>query len=280
MTFATNVEQSFGGFAPPGFQLFTLQTTNLRGRGDCIVYTPQALRRAELKGAPTVVLLHGACGSAWAWAFQGGAHQVLERLIARENLPPMILVMPSDGLRGGHIEREGNLELGIATGYFPTVHWNTESWIMDDVIPTMREHVLGFDAESLLFLGGLSMGGYGSLRLGAKYADQFTAISAHSSVCGLERALKVCGLTPDELTAPLNEYVPLELIKANQLKLPPLRFDCGSEDHLFLENQQFHHALLEAQINHKFNINPGAHTWKYWGKHLADSLRFFAEQLR
>jgi S-formylglutathione hydrolase FrmB len=35
-------------------------------------------------------------------------------------------------------------------------------------------------------IAGLSMGGYGALRLGAKYAPNFSAISAHSAITELQ----------------------------------------------------------------------------------------------
>lgn len=278
MTTLTSIERSFAPFAPPGFQFFAVQSENLRGRGDILVYTPEALRTPQdfSTPVPVAILLHGACGSGWAWAFQGGVHQTLERLITREGLQPMVLIMPSDGLRGATTIRNGEPVQGFSTGYCATTFWNTERWIVEDVLGLMRAELPLFTDRSPVFMGGLSMGGYAALRLGAKYASQFRGISAHSSVCLGDRMRVVCALEPGDLTEPLEEYDPLFWLQKNRAVLPPFRMDCGAEDHLFQENTALHEALNAHEIPHEFAIFPGAHTWKYWGKNVAESLHFFA----
>ena len=80
----------------------------------------------------------------------------------------------------------------------------------------------------------------------------------------------------------LTENVPLQVfacLKRNAQKLPPLRFDCGTEDQLLEYNRALHRDLLAAQIPHVYEEFSGAHTWDYWHEHLADSLRFFATHL-
>lgn len=278
-----NVERSYGAFTPAGFEAFTVVSKNLRGRGDVVVYTPEALRgeaAARAVNVPVVILLHGAFGSSWVWAFKGGVHQTLERMVSSGELPPMILVMPSDGLRGGSmVKDDGTLAVSSSTGYLSTQQWNAEGWIMDDVIPLMRQELELFTESSPLFLAGFSMGGFGTLRLGAKYCNQFKGVSAHSSVCELERALRFSVFHESELEGPREQSTPLYWLQANRAQLPPVRFDCGADDHLFPENERLHTQLKDAGIPHTFEINPGAHTWKYWGAHVADSLRFFAAQL-
>jgi S-formylglutathione hydrolase FrmB len=68
----------------------------------------------------------------------------------------------------------------------------------------------------------------------------------------------------------------LEAMLASRDRLPPLRFDCGTEDTLIGVNRQLHQQLDEAGIAHTYEEFPGAHSWEYWNEHLADSLKFFA----
>jgi enterochelin esterase-like enzyme len=80
-----------------GIHHVTVKSAALRRRADVSFYVPPVVQADKL---PLVILLHGVYGSHWAWLFKGGAHRVLDRLIMEENLPPMMLAMPSDGLWG------------------------------------------------------------------------------------------------------------------------------------------------------------------------------------
>jgi S-formylglutathione hydrolase FrmB len=124
------------------------------------------------------------------------------------------------------------------------------------------------------------MGGYGALRLGALHPEAFTALSAHSSATHLEQLFDI---VQEPATAyVLSEDAPLAVIdclKANAARLPPFRFDCGSEDFLIEPNRRLHAELTEASIAHGYAEFSGAHTWDYWHEHIADSFRFFAKHL-
>ena len=82
----------------------------------------------------------------------------------------MILAMPSDGLWGD------------GSGYLPHLTENYERWIVDEVPKAVITVVSACSAASPLFIAGLSMGGFGALRLGGKYAARFSGISAHSAI--------------------------------------------------------------------------------------------------
>ena len=121
---------------------------------------PSARAAAPL---PLVILLHGVYGSAWSWPLLGGAHLTVARLIEAEEIAPVALAMPSDGLWGD------------GSGYVPHSDADYERWIVDEVPAAAA---LGDDRvtpDSPLFIAGLSMGGFGALRLGAKYPIGFAA---------------------------------------------------------------------------------------------------------
>lgn len=259
------VELSQPDFTPPGVHFITVKSSALRRRVDLTCYVPPKAARAERLAL--VILMHGIYGSHWAWLYKGGAHQVLDRLIAKEKLPPMMLAMPSDGLWGD------------GSGYVTHTTADYARWIVDEV-PTAAVLADSRITGGKRFIAGLSMGGYGAMRLGALHPEKFAAISAHSSATSLDRLKEA---VEEPATAwKLKEKHSLEVfecIKANAATLPPLRFDCGADDFLIEPNRKLHRDLEAAGIPHEYTEFPGEHNWEYWHEHLADSLRFFGRHL-
>ena len=247
-------------------RFITVKTPNLRGRGDICVFVPPG---EQLYSLPLVILLHGVYGSSWSWSQQGGAHVTALKLIEQDKIRPMVIAMPSDGLWGD------------GSGYLPHSGFNFEKWIVQDVPNAVRNLIPAVDHQSKLFIGGLSMGGFGALRLGAKYHHIFSGISAHSSITEVSqmasfveeplKAYENAGQVPDSVWSTINQ---------NRENLPPLRFDCGTEDALLDHNRKLHHQLTTAQINHHYREFSGAHDWNYWQENLRDTLLFFEEIYR
>ncbi len=261
-----SIEISGPDYTPPGVSMVTVKSAALKRRADLTCYVPPGAGDHD-GPLPLVILLHGVYGSHWAWLFKGGAHRVLDRLIAEEGLPPMMLAMPSDGLWGD------------GTGYVQHVDADYARWIVEEV-PAAAALVEPSVAGAPQFMAGLSMGGYGTLRLGAIHADQFTAISAHSSATRPVQLYEISEEKPEQFR--LLEQPALDVIDclvAYRDHLPPLRFDCGRDDFLLEASRLLHRQLTEAGIPHEYDEFSGAHDWPYWNEHLADSLRFFARHL-
>jgi len=258
------VEISDPVYAPAGVHFITVKSPALRRRADVTVVVPLGLEGQPL---PLVTLLHGVYGSHWAWLFKGGAQAVLTRLMADENLPPMALAMPSDGLWGD------------GSGYLRHADADYRTWIVDEV-PAAAALVAPESTHTPQFICGLSMGGYGALRIGALNGTRYAAISAHSSVtheADLQQFILEGSGRFD-----LDDADPLDVItclKANAYRLPALRFDCGLDDTLLESNRRLHAELDAANLPHVYQEYPGGHSWEYWNEHLADSLRFFAANL-
>lgn len=259
------VEVSEPAFEADDLRFLTVKSPALRQRGDILVHaTPRARETAD---APLVILLHGVYGSHWAWAGKGGAHRTNARLQAEENLPPFVLAMPSDGLWGD------------GSGYVPHRTQNFERWIVDDVPAAVPHAVPSVTPRSRIFIAGLSMGGFGALRLAGKYPMRFTAASGLSSVTELRELEQIVEEPLESFGAAPEDGSVRETLLRHRDRLPPLRFDCGTEDTLLAGNRALHQALVAAEIPHTYHEFPGAHTWDYWERHLADTLRFFAAVL-
>ncbi len=259
-------EISDPNFEHTHLRFITVKSQNLKGRGDICVYVPPI---DNAKNLPVAILLHGVYGSAWIWSQKGGAHITAQQLIENQSIEPIILAMPSDGLWGD------------GSAYLPHSSTNFEQWIVDDVKNAIVELIPQASDNSTFFISGLSMGGFGALRLGSKYNQLFKGISAHSSITNLQQMEKFVEepLQTYKQEAAVDEDV-FETVLKNKDQLPPLRFDCGRDDLLIEENRKLHQALTSAGIDHEYNEFPGSHEWSYWIEHLQDSLLFFNRLLK
>ncbi len=247
----------------PGLYFITIKSKALKQRADLTVYLPKT--QVPPQKLPLVILLHGVYGSHWAWSLNGKAHSTLQRMIDQKQIPPMALAMPSDGLWGD------------GSGYLPHKNQNFEKWITDEVPLLVREQLGISEIGNKHFIAGLSMGGFGALRLGALYPEKFAAFSGHSSITDFaQMKLFVEEPLARYHCAESNKSV-LKTILKNKKKIGPFRFDCGLDDPLIKYNRKLHQELLKSDIPHDFHEFPGTHEWKYWETHLEETLLFFAQ---
>lgn len=244
-----------------GLHWITVKSNALQKRADICVFVPRGI---ELKpGLPLVILLHGVYGSHWAWAAHGHVHETAQKMIDQGEIAPMILAMPSDGL------------FGDGSGYLPHHQENYETWITEDVVQVLREQFPVLTVDSPVFIAGLSMGGFGALRLGAKYPGHFRAFSGLSSITHfVQLGLFVADFSTLQAVA-LEQDGVFDWLQKNRESLPPFRFDCGAEDILIEHNRQLHQDLVALGIPHLYEEFPGAHSWEYWETHIAKTLLFF-----
>jgi enterochelin esterase-like enzyme len=257
------VELSDPGFERDGLRHITVKSASLKRRGDITFFIPEQLR--DNAATTMLILLNGVWNSHWGWAYLAGVHLTAQRLIDTGEIAPLVIAMPSDGLWGD------------GSGYLNVGGENAETWIMEDVVAAASLVIPGLTPQPRLFLGGQSMGGYGALRLGAKYAAQISGISAHSSITHISQ---MANFVEEPLShylsaASLEELDPLYWILRNRKILPELRIDCGTEDTLLSANRHLHNALDDAAIDHQYFEYEGGHEWPYWAAHISDSLRFF-----
>ena len=242
----------------------TVKSQHLKGRGDTTLYVPACVEPGQ--SVPVVILLHGVYCSHWGWALKGRAHEGLQRLIDAGEIPPMILAMRSDGLWGD------------GSGYFAHNGRDFEKWIVED-IPLLVQEVTANGADAPHFIAGLSMGGYGAMRLGAAHPDRFKAFSGHSSVTVyddlrqfVEEPLESYGLGQVEGPNTMNTII------ENKERIVPFRFDCGVDDFLIDANRKLAGQLRQAGLDFIYEEFLGGHEWPYWEEHVLRSFRFFADQ--
>jgi len=259
------IEVSSPRFEANNLRLVTVKSAALGQRADMTVHIPPAAK--TVANVPIVILLHGVYGSHWGWTLSGGAHKTSERMIEAGEIPPFVIAMPSDGLWGD------------GSAYVPHRIQNFEQWIVSEVPAAVAHAASNVTPDSPVFIAGLSMGGFGALRLAAKYPTRFRAASGLSSITHFEQLKDFVQEPLSAFESNESDHSIFATMLRNRAKLPPFRFDCGSEDMLINANRELHTKLLAAEIPHHYEEFPGSHEWPYWESHLTDTLRFFASHV-
>jgi S-formylglutathione hydrolase FrmB len=204
----------------------------------------------------TFYLLHGLSDDHTIWM----RRTRIETYVAGK---PLIVVMP-DGGRGWYTDHEN--------GPRWAEHIGVE-------LPTLVEKTFPAIADrSNRFIGGLSMGGYGALRIALGYPDRFSSANSHSGAVRFgskasdipERAL-ILGPKP---TGSNHDLVALAKNAKAEKKLPRLRIDCGTDDFLIEDNRSIHQSLTKLRIPHEYEEFPGNHNWDYWDLHVREAIEF------
>ena len=246
--------------SPDRLRDLTVLSPALGRRADVTVYA--AAGAADVDSLPVVILLHGVYGSHWAWARSGFAHVALADLVTAGQVAPMVLAMPSDGM------------FGIGSGYLDRAGENAERWIVQEVPEAVRlvHPTAALDDVSI---AGLSMGGWGALRLAALHPGRFRAAVGMSP---LTRVAHVADYAPIEMRARHAPRVELpellDALVAAGSRLPPVRITCGIEDELITDVRRLHDGLSAAGIPHEYAEGPGGHSWDYWTQDVRTALRF------
>ena len=227
---------------------------------------------------PVYYLLHGRTDDHTIWLRRTRLEVYAAKL-------PLIIVMP-DGQRGFYTDN--------ADGPAWAKHIGEElPATIERFFPARRE-------RAARAIGGLSMGGYGALRVGLAYAERFCSVNSHSGALG--RSYFGEGATLADAARHLKWEAPLlaemqrifgdgelrggahdPLVHARRAqadgRMPALLLDCGTEDFLLEANRDFARELAEAKVPHLYREFPGGHDWDYCDLHVRDALAFHAENL-
>ncbi|MEI6032999.1 MAG: alpha/beta hydrolase family protein [Verrucomicrobiae bacterium] len=224
---------------------------------------------------PVLYLLHGLSDDSSMWLRR-------TRLEAYAEPLPLIIVMP-DGYRGWYTDNDHG------PSYAEHIGEELPAFI-ERAFPACRD-------RSARAVSGLSMGGYGALRIGLGYHDRFCSIHSHSGAVGWGRNGKLEQLesSPEadpDFIAELrrifgsspegSDHDLLALAKRAKKarQLPKILLDCGTSDFLLSDNRAFVQDLEAAKIPHAYREHPGGHDWGYWDTHIQEALSFHMGNLK
>ena len=231
----------------------------------------------------TIYLLHGYSGSHADWLHGSKIGQLAQ-------MHRIAVICPS-GENSFYVDE-------------PSRDANYATYICDELVDfTRRVFPLSRERKDTA-IGGLSMGGYGALRNGFKYAETFGSIVALSS------ALITDGIAmmPDDPGDPppqgggmgmspsyfihcfgkpskiLGSDVDPKALASRLMEdpnaiRPRLYMACGAEDFLIEPNRSLHEHLEKVGYPHYYTEGHGTHAWEYWDTHIAEGLKWLEGQL-
>ena len=228
-------------------------------------------------------LLHGLGDDAERWMNGGGgAHNILDNLIAQGKAVPMVVVTPlgygtSTGPAGGRTPEN-------ITGYTKI--------LLDEVMPMVDKAYHVSRNREQRAIAGLSMGGAESLYVGLNNLDTFAWIGAFSSApmlwpgvasvpparqpgaAGAQQAVAAVAARrhPRWIRASFAKTFPRSTRKSNS-QIRMLWIVCGTADGLIGANRQFKDWLRSKGVQFTEQEVPDmGHVWPLWRQNLTDMV--------
>ncbi len=207
---------------------------------------------------PTLWLLHGLSDDHTAWT----RRTALERYVSGMNLA---VVMPN-------VDRSYYADMARGLRYWTFV---------SEELPAIARGFFGLsDRREDNFAAGLSMGGYGALKLALNHPDRYAAAASLSGAvdpAALEKRMPerseewawMFGEPPQIDGTAADLYDRSRRLGEGPHRDLPLYLCCGTADFLYDDNRRFRDHLRDRGLNLTYEEHPGRdHEWGYWDQQI------------
>ncbi len=252
-----------------------IPTSSLNKTIEYGVYTPPDWNKQER--LPLVLFLHGVLDS----------HNTLEQYKLHNHFDEQILA----GKLARFILVTPNGDKGFWENWYDGSN-NYRDWVLKDILPKVKQDYNTLECPINCSIMGISMGGFGAIRMSALNKNSFAAVSAISAPI-LNQESSKGSKTP----LLIRLFFPLERIfgpklhngdptknldsiwsNKNDLALQQVRLQLihGDKDRpqVINSNQRFHGNLLKANRKHDFHIYQGGHKWLDWKPQFDRAINF------
>ena len=231
------------------------------------VYLPSGYETSRLS-YPVLYLLHGNNGTRRHWVEQGNIQSTADALIASGDIQATVIVMPDAGVTW-FVDRREKMETAV----------------MRDLIPDVESHLRVLKSREGRLIGGLSMGGYGALRLVMKYPEMFAAAALLSPAIydplpppkSSARSVGTFGAPQfdEQVWKDLNYPALWQGYLAKQTP-GPMYINSGDDDEFMIEAEATKlYSLLRAHKQPaELRIVDGAHAWSVWASTVGDAMKY------
>lgn len=215
--------------------------------------------KALQKPYPTLYLLHGLGDNHTTWQRRTSIERYVDPL-------GLAVIMPEAGR---------SFYCDMNKGY---KYW---TFISEELPQIAREFFYLSAQRKDNFVAGLSMGGYGAIKLGLRCPDKFAAAGSLSGALDINRIFEeedseelelVFDMARGIKTTEDDLFYLAEKIAASQEQMPMLYQCCGTEDFLYRDNLNFKKHCEKLGINLIYEEEAGTHEWGYWDKKIQSFL--------
>jgi len=232
----------------------------------------------ETKKYPVLYFLHG-LGENEQALMRSGGWGLIEELPREHKAGDFIMVAP---------EGRGTFFINSADG-----HNRYNDFLITEFLPFIETHYRIVRTRKSRGVTGLSMGGYGALRLAFAHPELFGSVSAQSAAlitetpaqlnADLKDAGPLAGLLGSVFGDPIDvahwkQNNPFELARKNQIqiKTQAIYINCGDQDDYGFEfgATQLYKQLTAEGVHHEFHLYPGRHSAEYFLSHLGETIEF------
>ena len=212
----------------------TIKSTVLGRTMKYSVYLPKGYDKS--KEYPVLYMLHGANGSNNDWLNGGKINANASTAASDGTAPEMIVICPDCGGDNFYCDNYGGNDIKYMTYFFT------------EFLPTVENLYAVKKDRASRAIGGLSMGGFGSLYYGLLHPEMFSYVYACSPATYIDGAPNLYDL----------------LSKADVSKLPGITIEIGTEDFLFQSAGSFKQALDANKVPNEYITRAGTHDWPFW----------------
>lgn len=225
------------------------------------VYTPAGYEQGTER-YPVFYLLHGMGGDENAWSELGRATQILDNMIARGEVEPMIVVMTNGNVDMQAAPGETSAGFVPPTTQLPGTMNGMFETHFPDVVNFIDSTYRTVPHKHHRAIGGLSMGGFHSLHISKEYPDMFGYVGLFSAAI----------LPREGATSPVYDDMSGKLQR--QFATPPALYwiAIGEKDFLYDANKNFRATLDAAGYPYEYVESPDGHIWKNWRIYLTEFL--------
>jgi enterochelin esterase-like enzyme len=231
------------------------------------IYLPEGYDSSTLR-YPVLYLLHGNNGNLNEWSVQGRIQPTADELMESGQIPHAIIVMPDAGSTW-YVDRKEKMETAF----------------LQDLMPDVEAHFRTIAARNGRVIGGLSMGGYGSLRFALKYPERFAAAALLSPAIydpeppenSGARRVGVFGAAQydGEIWRQLNWPTLWDTFIAKKQPVP-MYINSGDDDDFMIEAEatKLYSLLRKNRQPAELRIVNGAHSWAVWESTIGDAMKY------
>lgn len=241
-------------------------SSELKKRVNVNVILPDKNKRAGCAPVKALYLLHGLSDNHVAWR----ANSSIELFAARYGIA---VIMPD-----------------VGRSWYTDTLWgeNYFTYITEELPEQCCTLFSGLSRKREdNFTAGLSMGGYGAMKLAMRYPERYAGCVSLSGSLDITREGRPCDLQlwkaifnhdmKDPMELKGSEHDLFHLATENVKKgaeLPKIFMWCGTEDRLIGVNRRYHAHLDSLGIQHEYRESEGDHSWKWWDMHIQPGLEF------